>query len=124
MPEAYIIDTVRSPTGKRKGSLADVHAADLGAHVREHASFLHAHRVDGRADELEDLVQAAVHSTVADDREYEILRGHAGRERAIDAHLDRVRHAQPCAAGGDDAEDVGRADSEGETAHHTRGAGV
>ncbi len=33
MPEAYIIDAVRSPTGKRKGTLADVHAADLGAHV-------------------------------------------------------------------------------------------
>lgn len=33
MPEAYIIDAVRSPTGKRKGSLAEVHAADLGAHV-------------------------------------------------------------------------------------------
>lgn len=33
MPEAYIIDAVRSPTGKRKGSLADIHAADLGAHV-------------------------------------------------------------------------------------------
>ncbi|TDJ65500.1 MAG: acetyl-CoA C-acetyltransferase [Proteobacteria bacterium] len=33
MPEAYIIDAVRSPTGRRKGSLADVHAADLGAHV-------------------------------------------------------------------------------------------
>jgi len=33
MPEAYIIDALRSPTGKRKGSLADVHAADLGAHV-------------------------------------------------------------------------------------------
>ena len=33
MPEAYIIDAVRSPTGRRKGSLADVHAADRGAHV-------------------------------------------------------------------------------------------
>ena len=33
MPEAYIIDAVRSPTGKRKGSLADIHPADLGAHV-------------------------------------------------------------------------------------------
>ncbi|MFT4561802.1 MAG: acetyl-CoA C-acetyltransferase [Gammaproteobacteria bacterium] len=33
MPEAYIIDAVRSPTGRRKGSLADVHPADLGAHV-------------------------------------------------------------------------------------------
>jgi acetyl-CoA C-acetyltransferase len=33
MAEAYIIDAVRSPTGKRKGSLMDVHPADLGAHV-------------------------------------------------------------------------------------------
>ena len=33
MAEAFIIDAVRSPTGKRRGSLADVHAADLGAHV-------------------------------------------------------------------------------------------
>ncbi|NDV13784.1 acetyl-CoA C-acetyltransferase [Crenobacter caeni] len=33
MAEAYIVDALRSPTGKRKGSLADVHAADLGAHV-------------------------------------------------------------------------------------------
>jgi|TARA_B110000305_G_scaffold140496_1_gene156609 acetyl-CoA C-acetyltransferase len=31
--EAYIIDAVRSPTGRRKGSLEDIHAADLGAHV-------------------------------------------------------------------------------------------
>jgi len=33
MAEAFIIDALRSPTGKRKGALADVHAADLGAHV-------------------------------------------------------------------------------------------
>ena len=33
MNEAYIIDAVRSPTGRRKGSLEDIHAADLGAHV-------------------------------------------------------------------------------------------
>ncbi|MCC7411277.1 MAG: acetyl-CoA C-acetyltransferase [Gammaproteobacteria bacterium] len=33
MPEAYIIDAARSPTGKRRGSLQDVHPADLGAHV-------------------------------------------------------------------------------------------
>ena len=33
MPEAYIVDAVRSPTGRRKGGLSDVHAADLGAHV-------------------------------------------------------------------------------------------
>ncbi len=36
MPEAYIIDAVRSPIGRKKGSLAAVHPADLGAHpIRE-----------------------------------------------------------------------------------------
>jgi len=33
MADAYIVDAVRSPTGRRKGGLADVHGADLGAHV-------------------------------------------------------------------------------------------
>lgn len=33
MAEAYLVDALRTPTGKRKGSLADIHAADLGAHV-------------------------------------------------------------------------------------------
>lgn len=33
MPQAYIVDALRSPTGKRKGSLAHMHAIDLGAHV-------------------------------------------------------------------------------------------
>ncbi|MGQ0825461.1 MAG: acetyl-CoA C-acetyltransferase [Actinomycetota bacterium] len=32
MPEAYIVDAVRSPVGKRNGGLAGVHPADLGAH--------------------------------------------------------------------------------------------
>jgi acetyl-CoA C-acetyltransferase len=31
--EAYIAGAVRTPTGRKKGSLAGVHAADLGAHV-------------------------------------------------------------------------------------------
>lgn len=33
MAEAYIIDALRTPTGKRKGSLSQIHGADLGAHV-------------------------------------------------------------------------------------------
>ena len=33
MAEAYIIDALRTPTGKRRGSLAAIHGADLGAHV-------------------------------------------------------------------------------------------
>ncbi|WEK42021.1 MAG: acetyl-CoA C-acetyltransferase [Candidatus Sphingomonas colombiensis] len=32
MPEAYIVDAVRAPTGRKKGSLAALHPADLGAH--------------------------------------------------------------------------------------------
>ena len=33
MAEAYIIDAVRTPVGKRGGSLAAMHSADLGAHA-------------------------------------------------------------------------------------------
>src|SRR6478672_10207563 len=32
MAEAYIIDAVRSPVGRRNGGLAQIHPADLGAH--------------------------------------------------------------------------------------------
>jgi len=32
-PQAYIVDAVRTPTGRRKGSLAGIHGADLGASV-------------------------------------------------------------------------------------------
>ena len=32
MSEAYIVEAVRSPVGRRNGSLASVHSADLGAH--------------------------------------------------------------------------------------------
>ncbi len=33
MAAAYIIDAIRTPTGRRKGTLAEVHGADLGAFV-------------------------------------------------------------------------------------------
>jgi acetyl-CoA C-acetyltransferase len=33
MAEAYIVDALRTPTGKRKGSLSQIHGADLGAHA-------------------------------------------------------------------------------------------
>ncbi len=36
MPEAYIVDALRTPTGKRKGSLSHIHGADLGAQVIKH----------------------------------------------------------------------------------------
>ncbi|AQA15573.1 acetyl-CoA C-acetyltransferase [Streptomyces samsunensis] len=33
MPEAYIVEAVRTPVGRRKGGFASVHPADLGAHI-------------------------------------------------------------------------------------------
>ncbi len=33
MSEAYIIDAIRTPVGRRRGGLSQVHPADLGAHV-------------------------------------------------------------------------------------------
>lgn len=33
MAQAYIVDALRTPTGRRKGGLSQVHAIDLGAHV-------------------------------------------------------------------------------------------
>src|SRR5438094_2650679 len=33
MAEAYLIEAVRTPIGRRNGGLKDVHPADLGAHV-------------------------------------------------------------------------------------------
>jgi acetyl-CoA C-acetyltransferase len=33
VPEAYIVDAVRTPVGRRGGGLAQAHPADLGAHV-------------------------------------------------------------------------------------------
>ncbi|HUY79186.1 MAG TPA: acetyl-CoA C-acetyltransferase [Ktedonobacterales bacterium] len=33
MPEAYIIDAIRTPVGRRKGGFTNTHPTDLGAHV-------------------------------------------------------------------------------------------
>ena len=44
MPEAYIVDAVRTPVGKRGGGLSQVHPADLGAHVDQRARRPHRHR--------------------------------------------------------------------------------
>jgi acetyl-CoA C-acetyltransferase len=33
MPDAYLVDAIRTPVGRRNGALAKVHPADLGAHV-------------------------------------------------------------------------------------------
>jgi hypothetical protein len=34
--QAYIVDALRTPVGRRRGALSGVHAADLGAHVLKH----------------------------------------------------------------------------------------
>ncbi len=52
MAEAYIIDALRTPTGRRKGSLANVHPADLGAFVLK--TLVGRNAVP--ADDVEDVV--------------------------------------------------------------------
>jgi acetyl-CoA C-acetyltransferase len=52
MAEAYIIDAVRTPIGRRKGGLAQEHPADMGAHVLK--GLLERTGVDPEA--IEDVV--------------------------------------------------------------------
>lgn len=33
MPEAYLVDAVRTPVGRRGGGLSQIHPADLGGYV-------------------------------------------------------------------------------------------
>jgi acetyl-CoA C-acetyltransferase len=54
--EAYIIDAVRSPVGKKKGGLAAVHPADLGAHSIR--ALMERTRIDPGA--IEDVVFGCV----------------------------------------------------------------
>lgn len=52
MADAYIIDAIRTPTGRRKGGLAHVHGADLGGFILNAL----VERNDVPADEYEDVV--------------------------------------------------------------------
>ena len=56
MSEAYIVDAVRSPVGRRGGGLAEVHPADLGAHSL--AALVHRTGIDPAA--VDDVVFGCV----------------------------------------------------------------
>ncbi len=56
MPEAFIIDALRTPTGRRRGGLAEVHPADLGGHVLKAL----VERNDVPADDYEDVMFGCV----------------------------------------------------------------
>ena len=56
MPQAYIVDALRSPTGKRKGGLAHVHAIELGAHVLK--ALVERNQIP--ADEYDDVIFGCV----------------------------------------------------------------
>ncbi|MDG2050291.1 MAG: acetyl-CoA C-acetyltransferase [Myxococcota bacterium] len=56
MPEAYIVDALRTPTGRKKGSLSTVHPADLGAHALK--SLMERNPIDPA--EVEDVVFGCV----------------------------------------------------------------
>ena len=44
MPEAFIVDAIRTPVGRRGGGLSSVHPADLGAHILK--SLMARHDID------------------------------------------------------------------------------
>lgn len=56
MAQAYIVDALRTPTGKRKGALAHVHAIDLGAHALK--ALVERNAVP--ADEYDDVIFGCV----------------------------------------------------------------
>jgi acetyl-CoA C-acetyltransferase len=56
MAEAYIIDAVRTPVGRRNGSLSQEHPADLGAHVLK--ALVERTQIDPRS--VEDVIFGCV----------------------------------------------------------------
>jgi acetyl-CoA C-acetyltransferase len=56
MAEAFLVDAVRTPVGRRGGGLAGVHPADLGAHVL--SALMSRSGVDPRA--VDDVVLGCV----------------------------------------------------------------
>jgi acetyl-CoA C-acetyltransferase len=56
MAEAFLLDAVRTPVGRRGGGLAGVHPADLGAHVL--SALISRSGVDPRA--VDDVVLGCV----------------------------------------------------------------
>ena len=48
MAEAYIVEAVRTPVGRKKGGLGGEHPADMGAHVLKALVERSRHRSDGR----------------------------------------------------------------------------
>jgi acetyl-CoA C-acetyltransferase len=57
MPEAYLVDAVRTPVGRRNGALAHVHPADLGAHV---IKALFARSPSAEPDAVDDVIFGCV----------------------------------------------------------------
>ena len=56
MAEAYIIDALRTPTGRRKGGLSELHPADLGSHVLKEL----VDRNDVPSDDYDDVIFGCV----------------------------------------------------------------
>jgi hypothetical protein len=64
------------------------------------------------------------HADAGQERQDDVLGGHAGVQRAVDAHLERLRPALEQRLGGEDVLDLGRADAERQRAEGAMGGGV
>jgi len=69
MAEALIIDAVRTPRGKRKGSLSGIHSVDLAAHVLDAV----LQRTGVPAEKVEDVVLGCV--TQIGEQAFDVARG-------------------------------------------------
>jgi hypothetical protein len=79
MSDGFIIDAVRTPRGKRKGSLAGIHAVDLAAHAPERRA--RAHR-SASASGCEDVVLGCV--TQIGEQAFDVARGSRARRGPAD----------------------------------------
>ena len=62
--------------------------AELGAHVADRGAVRERHRGDALAVELDELADHAVLAQLLGDREHDVGRGHAGRDRADELEAD------------------------------------
>ena len=98
--------------------------ARLDGHIADAQAVIHRQRSDARAGELHRFIQRTVHADPTDDVEDEVLAGHPRGQRSGQNEPDGSRHLEPCHASGHAGRHIGGADTGGESAQRTVGAGM